>query len=164
LVLLQCSLLALFPMLELQAQKVPAVDRNTSTREVPTVARKSVRRSVQHTRRRTSQCNVRRTMKRSLREGGNCPGVREREVQIDRCARYRGVYVFMGESDARVCSRRPEVQFAGTVRDRQGTKQKVEAWESLGGQFATCSSANDLECWFAWKRLIRPFRGGVDDD
>ena len=32
----------------------------------------------------------------------------------------------------------------GQFRDRQGTKRKVEAWDSLGGKFATCSSANDL--------------------
>jgi hypothetical protein len=60
-----------------------------------------------------------------------------------------------------MCACVPEVQFGGTFRDRaqdEGTKPKAEAWDSLGGKFATCSSANDLGCWFACQRLIRPFR------
>jgi hypothetical protein len=94
-----------------------------------TVAPKSVRRSVQHTRRRISQCNVRRTMKRSprrRREGGDCPGVREREVQIDRCARYRGVYVFVGESDVRGCSRRPWSNLPGQSGTDKGRNKRLK--------------------------------------
>jgi hypothetical protein len=42
----------------------------------------------------------------------------------------------------------PEVQFAGTYRDRQGTKPKAEAWDSLGGKFdmLICQRSSMLLC------------------
>jgi hypothetical protein len=104
---------------------------------------------------RTSQCNVRFATKKSER--------REEIVQESSRGRYRsidasGIDFYMYPGEKAMCACVPEVQFAGTFRDRRGTKPKREAWDSVGGEFATCSSANDLLCWFACKRLIRPFR------
>lgn len=63
-----------------------------------------------------------------------------------------------------MCAYVPDVQFAGTVQGQTRDETKGRSMGFFGGKFATCSSANDLVCWFVWKRLIRPFRGGVDDD
>ena len=87
-----------------------------------------------------------RRLSRSQAEGGTDRSMRAVSKSICILGRKRCARVFQKSN------------LPGRPGTNEGTKPKAEAWDSLGGKFATCSSANDLGCWFACQRLIRPFR------